>query len=123
MNKSYFKSALLLGCFALSMDSIADSSADIQRQVLLNKRVTLPGNSLETRVIRVTFAKGAKTPLHTHSGPGPRYVVNGSLRVVEGANDHVYSMGQVFWESGADMTVENVGGNQAEIIIFEMAPN
>jgi hypothetical protein len=28
----------------------------------------------------------------------------------------------VFWETGAEMTVENVGKGEAEIIIFEMAP-
>jgi hypothetical protein len=27
----------------------------------------------------------------------------------------------VFWETGAEMTVENVGKGEAEIIIFELA--
>jgi hypothetical protein len=34
----------------------------------------------------------------------------------------VYTPGDVFWETGAEMTVENVGGSDAEMVIFEMAP-
>jgi quercetin dioxygenase-like cupin family protein len=70
----------------------------------------------------VQFPKGYKTPLHTHEGPGPRYVLKGKLKVEDGGQSNVFSPGEVFWETGAEMTVENVGKGEAEIIIFEMAP-
>lgn len=82
----------------------------------------MPTKEIDTNVIRVRFPKGYKTPLHTHEGPGPRYVVSGKLKIEDGGQTNLYSQGQVFWETGAEMTVENVGNGEAEIIIFEMAP-
>ena len=55
-------------------------------------------------------------------GPGPRYVVKGKLKVNEGGNTNTYSIGDVFWESGDLMSVENIGEDLAELIIFELAP-
>jgi quercetin dioxygenase-like cupin family protein len=92
------------------------------RQLLLKKTVPLPANAVETRVIRVQFPSGYKTPLHTHEGPGPRYVLKGKLRVEDAGESHVYGAGDVFWETGTAMTVENVGGGDAEMVIFELAP-
>ncbi|MGR8941699.1 MAG: cupin domain-containing protein [Gammaproteobacteria bacterium] len=90
--------------------------------MLLQKEVTLPSPRISSKVIRVSFPKDAKTPRHTHAGQGPRYVLNGTLQVVEGDKTSIYSAGEVFWETGQSMTVENVGGEPAELIIFEMAP-
>ncbi len=84
--------------------------------------MTLTANTVESKVIRVQFPQGYKTPLHTHEGPGPRYVVKGKLRVEDGGESHVFNTGEVFWETGQAMTVENIGEGEAEIIIFEMAP-
>lgn len=47
--------------------------------------------------------------------------MKGRLRVEDGGENHVYSPGEVFWETGSEMTVENVSKGEAEIIIFEMA--
>ncbi|WP_347988849.1 cupin domain-containing protein [Methylomonas sp. AM2-LC] len=98
------------------------SASTLSRHLLLKKRVTLSANSIDSKVIRVQFPQGYKTPVHTHEGAGPRYVVKGKLRVEEGAKNQVFSAGEVFWETGEAMTVENVGTGEAEIIIFEMAP-
>jgi len=92
------------------------------RQLLLSKDVTLPSNTVQAKVIRVQFPSGYKTPLHTHEGPGPRYVVKGHLKIEDAGQTQVYGQGDVFWETGKEMTVENVGGGEAEIVIFEMAP-
>lgn len=94
----------------------------MQRSILLENKVTLPGNQLNGKVIRVSIPTGFKTPRHTHDGPGPRYVVKGTLKVDEGDKTGIYSEGEVFWESGQSMTVENVGVEPAELIIFELAP-
>ncbi|EIC30529.1 MULTISPECIES: cupin domain-containing protein [Methylomicrobium] len=100
--------------------ALAKENADIQRTVLLQQQVTLPSPNVNGRVIRVNFPVGFKTPRHTHEGQGPRYVVKGTLQVVEGDKTGIYSAGEVFWETGQSMTVENIGGEPAELIIFEM---
>ena len=100
----------------------SDQKSGFSRQSLLKKMVTLPSPDIEAQVIKVHFPPGYKTPLHTHEGPGPRYVLNGRLRIVDNGETHIYKTGQVFWESGSEMTVENVGSGDAEIIIFQMIP-
>ncbi|OAH98879.1 cupin [Methylomonas methanica] len=98
-----------------------EPTGKFSRELLMTKPVTLPSKEVESHVLRVRFPKGYKTPLHTHEGPGPRYVVMGKLKVVDDGQTKVYSQGEVFWETGAEMTVENVGKGEAEIIIFELA--
>ncbi len=98
------------------------AAATIERQLLLKKKLTLQSNSILANVIRVQFPKGYKTPAHTHEGPGPRYVVRGQLRIEDNGETKIFNAGEVFWETGDVMTVENVGQGEAEIIIFEMAP-
>lgn len=119
------KILLFMGaCWALANYELAladQSEAKFSRTELLNKHVTLASPDINAKVIRVMFPKGFKTPLHTHQGPGPRFVLKGRLRVEDSGESHVYKPGEVFWETGSEMTVENVGKGEAEIIIFEMA--
>ena len=118
--------ALLLGLWVFSagigLVYAEETPPMVPRQLLLKKSVPLPADAVETRVIRVQFPSGYKTPLHTHEGPGPRYVLKGRLRVEDSGERRVYGPGDVFWETGAAMTVENVGGGDAEMVIFELAP-
>jgi quercetin dioxygenase-like cupin family protein len=119
--------ALILGASAFFGAEIGLATAEeapsmASRQLLLKKAVPTPADTVETRVVRVQFPSGYKTPLHTHEGPGPRYVVKGKLRVEDAGKSQIYGSGDVFWETGAAMTVENVGGSDAEIVIFELAP-
>jgi len=118
--------ALMLGLLVFGAE-IGSAYAEealpiVPRQLLLKKAVPLSADTVETRVIRVQFPSGYKTPLHTHEGPGPRYILKGKLRVEDSGERHVYGPGDVFWEAGAAMTVENVGGGDAEMVIFELAP-
>lgn len=101
----------------------AQEKPSLSRSVLLSNKIELPSNNIDAKVIRVTFPPAFKTPWHTHEGPGPRYVVKGKLKVVEGGKTNTYSAGEVFWETGNRMSVENLGEDAAEIIIFELAPN
>ena len=94
----------------------------LNKSILLSNKVELPGNNIDAKVIRVTFPPAFKTPWHSHEGPGPRYIVKGKLKVVEGGKTNTYSDGDVFWESGNLMSVENLGEDSAELIIFELAP-
>jgi quercetin dioxygenase-like cupin family protein len=98
------------------------SSPGMTRQLLMKQALPPMGPDMEARVIRVQFPSGFKTPEHTHEGPGPRYVLKGKLRVEDDGQTHVYGPGDVFWETGAAMTVHSIGGNDAEMIIFELAP-
>lgn len=106
----------------LGAAALADEVKMPPRQTLLEKAVELPSNKVNTRVIKVAFPKGYKSPLHTHEGPGPRYVLKGKVKVEQEGQSHEYSPGEVFWETGQWMTVENVGDGEAEIVIVELAP-
>jgi quercetin dioxygenase-like cupin family protein len=94
----------------------------MSRQLLLRQPLPPLGDHPEARVIRVHFPTGFKTPLHTHEGPGPRYVLKGKLRVEDNGKSQVYGPGDVFWETGAAMTVQAISGDDAEMVIFEVAP-
>jgi quercetin dioxygenase-like cupin family protein len=126
MSKIQTIKLILATLIALSFGSISAVSAqekpDLNRTVLLEKMQELPSPNIDAKVIRVAFPFGFKTPWHTHEGPGPRYVVKGTLKVVEHGKATSYSAGQVFWETGELMSVENVGDDTAELIIFELAP-
>jgi quercetin dioxygenase-like cupin family protein len=50
-------------------------------------------------------------------------VIKGELKVVDNGKTTLYSAGDVFWETGALMSVENVGDDVAEMVIFELAPD
>jgi quercetin dioxygenase-like cupin family protein len=100
----------------------AQEKTTLNRTVLLENKLELPSNNINAKLIRVIFPPAFKTPWHTHEGPGPRYVVKGKLKVVEGAKTNTYSVGDVFWESGHLMSVENMSKDSAELIIFELAP-
>lgn len=117
--------ALMLGLpLLISAASFAEEAQMPPRNILLEKAVELPSNRINAKVVRVSFAKGFRTPLHTHEGPGPRYVVKGKVRIEEGGQINTYGPGEVFWESGQWMSVENVGDEEAVMIIFELAkPN
>jgi len=98
----------------------AQENPTLDRTVLLENKVELPSNNVNTKVIRVIFPPAFKTPWHTHEGPGPRYVVKGKLKVVEDGKTNTYAVGDVFWETGHLMSVENIGEDSAELIIFEL---
>ena len=98
----------------------AQENPTFNRTILLENKVELPSNNVNTKVIRVIFPPAFKTPWHTHEGPGPRYVVKGKLKVVEDGKTHTYAIGDVFWETGHLMSVENIGEDSAELIIFEL---
>ncbi|GAB6140617.1 hypothetical protein JCM14076_13460 [Methylosoma difficile] len=117
---------LLTGVSALlmiaSFNALGQENPAMQRSVLLQNQVDLPSSEITAKVMKVVFAPGFKTPWHTHEGPGPRYVVKGQLEVTEAGKTQTYKAGEVFWETGERMAVENIGKSEAELIIFEMAP-
>ena len=113
---------LLLLFMVVQAVSAEEAKSGLIRTPLLENAVELPSKSVNAKVIRVTFPPAFKTPWHTHEGPGPRYVVKGKLKVTEDGKVNSYGIGEVFWESGKSMQVENVGKDTAELIIFEMAP-
>lgn len=117
----FIASALGLFLFEAQAVSAEETSTKFSRHELLKKPVSLPSKDIEAKVIHVQFPKGYKTPLHTHEGEGPRYVLKGKLKVEDSGQSNVYGPGEVFWETGSEMTVENVGKTEAEIIIFELA--
>ncbi len=120
----FFIAVTLLPLLFLVVEAVSaqESKPGLIRTTLFENQVQLPTNNVNAKVIRVTFPPAFKTPLHTHEGPGPRYVVKGKLKVTEDGKVNTYAIGDVFWESGKLMSVENVGKETAELIIFELAP-
>ncbi|MBK8814955.1 MAG: cupin domain-containing protein [Methylococcaceae bacterium] len=120
----FFLAVVLLLLLFMVVEAVSadESKAGLIRTPLLENTVELPSKNVNAKVIRVTFPPAFKTPWHTHDGPGPRYVVKGKLKVTEDGQVNTYGIGEVFWESGKLMQVENVGKDSAELIIFEMAP-
>ena len=92
------------------------------KQTLLEKSLELSSNKIDARVFRISLPKGFRTPQHVHDGPGPRYVVKGRVKIEEAGKTQEYGPGQVFWETGEVMTAENVSEGEAELVIFEIAP-
>lgn len=113
-------SALALGV-ATPVRANESAAPGMSRQLLLKQTLPPLGANSEARVIRVHFPSGYKTPMHTHEGPGPRYVLKGRLRVEDNGKTQVYGPGDVFWETGAAMTVQSISGDDAEMVIFEIA--
>lgn len=112
--------ALIAATLAATACVQAEETPMPPRQVLFEKALELSSNKLNAKVIRVAFPKGFKTPLHTHEGPGPRYVVKGKVRIEETGQINTYGPGEVFWETGQWMTAENVSDEEAVMIIFEL---
>jgi quercetin dioxygenase-like cupin family protein len=121
-----FHSMAMLAAVALSVarpvEANESAAPGMSRQLLLKQALPPLGANPEARVIRVHFPSGYKTPMHTHEGPGPRYVLKGKVRVEDNGKTQVYGPGDVFWETGAAMTVQSVSGDDAEMVIFEIAP-
>jgi quercetin dioxygenase-like cupin family protein len=92
------------------------------QQVLLEKVVELVSNHVNVKIQHIKFPVGFKTPEHTHKGPGPRYVLKGQVEIIEGGKTSTYKAGEVFWESGISMTAENVGSDEAELLVIELLP-
>lgn len=93
---------------------------DSVRQILLERPVQMPSNGFNLRVVSLKLPKGYKSPLHTHEGPGPRYVAKGKVRIEEGGQTHEYGPGQVFWETGNWLTVENLADGESEVVAVEL---
>ncbi len=99
-----------------------DNKDKFSRQLLFSKATSLPSKDIKSEVIRVVFTPGYKTPLHTHEGPGPRFIISGKVRVEDSGETRIYKEGEVFWETGSAMTIENIGSDKAELLIFQLTP-
>ncbi len=119
----FLLATLMLGYVGGTQAVLAQEKPGLSKNLLLEKKLELPSPNLTAKILRVTFPPAFKTPWHTHEGPGPRYVVKGKLKVVEGGNANTYAAGEVFWETGELMSVENISTDTAELIIFELAPD
>lgn len=114
----------ILAILFIGMNTVfaEDNNDKFSRQLLFSKATSLPSKDIKSEVIRVVFTPGYKSPLHTHEGPGPRYIISGKVRVEDSGETHIYKAGEVFWETGSAMTIENVGSDKAELLIFQLTP-
>lgn len=115
-----FPALIAAACLSFASAALAESAPP--RETLLAKPVTLPSASVNAKVVKVKFPPGYRTPLHTHEGPGPRYVLKGKVTVEDHGKSFTFKAGETFWETGEEMAVANTGTEEAEMLIFEMAP-
>ncbi len=117
------KKRMVIACLAALMTGplLAGQSMP-ERKVLMARPVILPGNEVTAKVIRVEFPKGFRTPEHIHKGPGPRYVLEGKIKILDQDGTRLYGPGEVFWETGEPMVAENAADGVTTLLIFEMAP-
>ena len=90
--------------------------------LLFEKVVDLPSNKVNVAVFRVKLPVGFITPAHTHKGPGPRYLIEGTTEIVIGETTETFMAGEAFWEPGDLMTGENVGDVPVELIAVRLLP-
>ena len=103
-------------------ESIATKGPEKISTLVFEKVVDFPSKRVNVVIRHVKLPVGFKTPAHTHKGPGPRYILKGTQEVVEGGVTQTVSAGEVFWESGAVMTAENVGDGEIELIAVQLLP-
>lgn len=114
---------ILLLFFVVEAVSADEGKPELIRTTIMENPVEFPSKNINAKVMRVTFPPHYKTPWHTHEGPGPRYVVRGKFEVTDDGMVKTYSNGEVFWESGKKMAIQNMSDETAELIIFELAPS
>lgn len=114
-------SVLIALSLSVAQPVYSQEKAQLNREMLLTKEVDFDSNRIKTKLVRVTFPVGFKTPWHGHKGPGPRYILKGELKVTESGETNSYSAGDVFWETGKRMLVENIGQEEAQLVIFELS--
>ncbi len=107
----------------VSAQAAPDQQLGTTAEVIFEREVELQDNNVDVKIRRVTFPVGFKTPEHTHDGPGPRYVLQGEVEVIEAGETNTFRTGEVFWETGVIMTSENVGDEELVLIIVEMLPH
>src|SRR3972149_10695984 len=112
---------LSLGGYVAPWPLAAEDQPKPAVKVLLEKVVEVP-SKIKVLVRHVTYPQGYKTPEHTHKGPGPRYILQGKVKVIEGGEMGTYPAGEVFWESGIAMTAENIGDGEYKAVIVELLP-
>lgn len=107
---------------AISAGSAFSASKPVKK-IFIEQTVDLPSKNFNTKVRTVEWPVGFKSAEHTHRGPGPRYVLTGTVIITENGIGKQYSAGEVFWHSGGiPHTAENVDTVPTKVLIIEMLP-
>jgi quercetin dioxygenase-like cupin family protein len=91
---------------AASMASAAQNTPSRSRVAIARALPPLDGQHLEATVVEVTYEPGGANTAHRHPCPVIGYVLEGSLRMqVQGQDERIYTPGDTFYESPADVHV------------------
>ena len=105
------------------MCQTAKAAPEPVRKALLDQVVDLPNKNFNVKVRTISWPVGYKTAPHTHGGPGPRYVLKGSVEIDDAGTIKRYGAGDTFWHAGGIAhTAENLGSNEATVLIIELLP-
>ena len=118
----YLSSAVLLPLAGTYLSMVVAAEPSHPMEKLLTKAVTLPSEDVKVVVKHSKFPAGFKTPQRTRPGPGPRYVLRGTLEIKDDGKIQTYHAGEAFWESGIPMMAESTGQEEVEVIAVSSPP-
>jgi quercetin dioxygenase-like cupin family protein len=79
----------------------------------------LDGNTLNLKVVEVTYPPGGANPSHTHPCPVVGYIVEGALRArVNDGPEVVYEAGSTFYEAAGDIHAISANASATEPVRF-----
>jgi len=110
--------------YAISAHNFAVASTEKPiKEVLIDRAVELPNKDFNILVRTVEWPVGYKSALHTHKGPGPRYVLSGNVKIDDNGKIGEYNAGESFWHPGGfPHTAENIADEPSKVLIIELLP-
>ena len=81
---------------------VDDKLEDVEGALLSRQLALDPSSAWIVRCDRIDFPLGGIAYLHTHPGPGIRYLLQGEIEIQTEGRSSVYAPGGAWCESGAD---------------------
>ena len=107
----------------LSLDFVNAANSKPSREVLIDRPVEIPDKNFNILVRTIEWPVGYKSKPHQHKGPGPRYVLSGTVRIDDQGKIGVYNAGDSFWHDGGfEHTAENIADTPTKVLIVELLP-
>lgn len=109
---------------SLMVGAHASDGAKPLKNNLLLQNTSLPSSEFSTKVRTITWPVGYTSKVHSHAGPGPRYVLRGTVQITENGQSSEYSAGEVFWYSAKyPHQAKNVDSVETQVLIIELLPH
>lgn len=102
---------------------LADDNEKPLKNNLMLMETALPSAEFNTKVRTITWPVGYTSKVHSHAGPGPRYVLKGIVQITENGQSQKYRSGDTFWYSAQfPHQAQNVATVPTQVLIIELLP-